>query len=73
MTKYSENFRGKDPPKPCKVCQLQVDCQAHGVVCPETLKHTKSPGKYEKIFASNISKPTVKMQEETENVRNKLN
>ena len=73
MAKYSENYRGKDPPKPCRVCQLHVDCQAHGVVCPETLKHTKTLGKYEEIFSSNISRKTAAMLEEIENHRNKLN
>ena len=72
MANYSENYRGKDPPKPCKVCKLHVDCQAHGVRCLETRKHIKTIGKFDEIFSGNISSKTALMLEEIENYRNEM-
>ena len=73
MANYSENYRGQDPPKPCQICHLHVDCQKHAISCVETLKHVENIGDYEEIFSKNISSDTAKMLKQIEEFRtNKL-
>ena len=69
MANYSENFRGKSPSKPCKICLFHTDSQGHSVRCAETLKKVKTVGKYDEIFTNNISKETAQMLKEIEEYR----
>ena len=73
MAKFSENYRGKDPPKPCQVCLLHVDSQSHAVRCLETMRSVRTVGNYEEIFGNSISNDTAKMLKQIDDVRkNKL-
>ena len=63
MSDFSENFRNGGPSTPCKICNLHIDSQAHGVNCPEVLKNVNKTGNYQEIFTDNISSDTATMLE----------
>ena len=63
MSNFTENFRGPNPPIPCKICNMHVDSQNHAVNCIETMKNVKETGKYDEIFTNNISAGTAVMLE----------
>ena len=73
MSNFADNFRGPNPPVPCKICCMHVDSQNHAVNCVETMKNVKETGKYEEIFTNNISVGTAGMLEKLVEYReNKL-
>ena len=69
MAEFSENYKQNDVVKPCQICKMHSDCQAHSVVCHETIKHVKKKGKYSEIFTNNISTDTATMLEEIIKIR----
>ena len=71
MALYSENYKQNEVAKPCQICRMHTDSQAHSVVCNETMKLVKTRGNYCEIFTNNISSATAKMLEEIVNIREK--
>ena len=69
MANFSENFRGFNPPLPCKICGKEVDSQSHSVICFQTTKFITKKGKYEEIFLNEISQETAIMLEEILEIR----
>ena len=63
MSNFAENYRGPNPPVPCKICCMHVDSQNHAVNCVETMKNVKETGKYDDIFTTNIPAGTAVMIE----------
>ena len=63
MSNFEENFRGLNPPVPCKICCMHVDSQNHAVNCFETMKNVKVRGNYDEIFTNSISVETAAMLE----------
>ena len=70
MAKFSENYRGKDPPRPCQICLLHVDSQSHAVRCFETMRFVTTVGNYQEIFGNKISDDTANMLKQIDDVRN---
>ena len=64
MANFSENYKENTFVKPFQISNFHTDCQAHSVVCTETMKNVKSKGNYQEIFKPNISKETAVMLEE---------
>ena len=69
MADYSENYPEGNTTKPCKVCHMHTDCQAHAVSCYETLKSVTKKGKYGEIFSNKISRDTAIMLEQIMEIR----
>ena len=73
MAEFSENYPSGNDVLPCKMCDLHRDCQAHSVSCHETMKHVRVKGKYEEIFANNVSRDSALMLNQITEIRkNKL-
>ena len=74
MAQFSENYKENNQiVKPCQICKMHMDSQAHSIVCVETMRHVKHRGNYEEIFTNNISSETANMlQEILEYRKNKL-
>ena len=71
MSDFAGNYSSSDTPQPCKMCLLHRDCQAHAVICHETMKYVTAEGNYEEIFSNKISKKTACMLEQIIESRNK--
>ena len=73
MADYSENYPESSTVKPCRMCGLHTDCQAHSFDCFETMKNTTKEGNYSEIFTNKISKETAILLEKITQIRkNKL-
>ena len=71
MANFASNYGEIN--KPCKICQMHIDCQAHSVVCNEIPKNICKDGKYEEIYTNNISRETaVMLHQIVEHRRDKL-
>ena len=60
QAEFSENFRGKDGPINCKLCDNHLDSQVMSFQCSIIKSKFNLKGKYEDIFNENISKEVVK-------------
>ena len=68
MANYASNYG--ESKKPCKLCKMHVDCQAHSVVCSELPANMCKGGTYEEIFTNNISRETAVMLHQIDQHRN---
>ena len=71
MANFASNYGETN--KPCKICQMHIDCQAHSVVCNGTPKDICKDGKYKETYTNNISRETaVMLHKIVEHRRDKL-
>ena len=68
MANFASNYG--ESKKPCKLCKMHVDCQAHSVVCSELPTNICKVGTYEEIFTNNISRETAVMLHQIAQHRN---
>ena len=71
MEKFSENFKGGKPIKPCPLCNEDLDTQIHSYQCKIILKNIKISGNIEDIYNQTISKEAANTLENIVKFREK--
>ena len=60
MANFGENFRGKDGPSICPLCQSHLDNQKFSFQCRKVQENVPIEGIYSNIFSDKITLKTVK-------------